>query len=52
MNFYKNHFGMIVSSVIALSVSLIMATAAIFVDHLTFTVPLFFPFSGALSPTQ
>lgn len=40
MNFYKNHFGMIVSSVIALSVSLIMATAAIFVDHLTFTIPL------------
>ena len=40
MNFYKNHFGMIVSSVIALSVSFIMATAAIFVDHLTFTVPL------------
>ena len=40
MNFYKNHFGMIVSSVIALSVSLIMATAAIFVEHLTFTIPL------------
>lgn len=40
MNFYKNHFGMIVSSVIALSVSFVMATAAIFVDHLTFTVPL------------
>ena len=40
MNFYKNHFGMIVSSVIALCVSLIMSTSAIFVDHLTFTVPL------------
>lgn len=40
MNFYKNHFGMIVSSVIAICVSLVMATAAIFVDHLTFTIPL------------
>jgi len=40
MNFYKNHFGMIISSVIAICVSFIMATAAIFVDHLTFTIPL------------
>ena len=40
MNFYKNYFGMIVSSVIALCVSLVMSTSAIFVDHLTFSVPL------------
>ena len=40
MNFYKNHFGMIVSSVIAICVSFVMATCAIFVDHLTFTIPL------------
>ena len=40
MNFYKNHFGMVVSSVIAICVSLIMATSAIFVDHLHFTIPL------------
>lgn len=40
MNFYKNHFGMIISSVVAICISLIMATSAIFVDHLTFTVPL------------
>lgn len=40
MNFYKNHYGMIISSVIAYCVSLVMATCAIFVDHLTFSVPL------------
>ena len=40
MNFYKNHFGMIISSVVAICISLIMATSAIFVDKLTFTVPL------------
>lgn len=40
MNFYKNHFGMIVSSVIAICVSLVMSVAAIFVDHLTFSIPL------------
>lgn len=40
MNFYKNHFGMIVSSVIAIAVSLVMATSAVFVDHLIFSVPL------------
>lgn len=40
MNFYKNHFGMIVSSVIALCVSFVMASAAIIVDHLTFSIPL------------
>ena len=40
MNFYKNHFGMIVSSVIAIFVSLIMSTSAIIVDHLTFSIPL------------
>lgn len=38
MNFYKNHFGMIMSSVIAICVSLVMASAAIFVDNLTFTI--------------
>ena len=40
MNFYKNHFGMIVSSVIAICVSFVMSTSAIFVDHLTFSIPL------------
>lgn len=40
MNFYKNHFGMIISSVVAICISFIMATCAIFVDNLTFTVPL------------
>lgn len=40
MNFYKNHFGMIISSVVAICISLIMAASAIFVDRLTFTVPL------------
>ena len=39
MNFYKNHFGMIISSVVAICISLIMATAAIFVAHLEFSVP-------------
>lgn len=38
--FFKNHFGMVVSTVIAIILSLCMATAAIFVDQLTFTVPL------------
>ena len=38
MNFYKNHFGMIISSVVAICISLIMATSAIFVDKLTFTL--------------
>ncbi|MCQ4637054.1 hypothetical protein NE619_09980 [Anaerovorax odorimutans] len=40
MNFYKNHVGMIIASIVALCLSLMMATAAIFVDHLAFTVPL------------
>ena len=40
MNFYKNHFGMIISSVVAICISLIMATSAIFVDKLTFTLLL------------
>ena len=40
MNFYKNHFGMIISSVVALCLSLLMAAAAIFVSHLVFSVPL------------
>ena len=39
MNFYKNHFGMIISSVVAICISLIMATAAIFVAHLGFSIP-------------
>lgn len=39
MNFYKNHFGMIISSVVAICISFIMATTAIFVAHLTFSVP-------------
>ena len=37
---FKNHFGMVVSTVIALILSFCMATSAIFVDQLTFTVPL------------
>lgn len=37
---YKSHFGMVVSSVIAICVSFVMAFSAIFVDHLTFTLPL------------
>ena len=37
---FKNHFGMVVSTVIALILSFCMATAAIFVDQLVFTVPL------------
>jgi hypothetical protein len=40
MNFYKNHYGMIISSVVAYCISLLMATCAIFVDHLSFSVPL------------
>ena len=40
MNFYKNHFGMIISSVVALCLSLLMATTAIFVSHLVFSIPL------------
>lgn len=40
MNFYKNHFGMIISSVVALCLSLLMASTAIFVSHLVFSVPL------------
>lgn len=40
MNFYKNHFGMIISSVVAICISLIMATSAIFVDRLVFSAPL------------
>lgn len=40
MNFYKNHFGMIISSVVAICISLLMATCAIFVDNLTFSIPL------------
>lgn len=39
MNFYKNHFGMVISSVVAICISLIMATAAIFVAHLEFSIP-------------
>ena len=38
---YKNHFGMVVSSVIAICVSFVMAASAIVVDQLTFTLPLF-----------
>lgn len=40
MNFYKNHFGMIISSVVAICISLIMASAAFFVSGLTFSIPL------------
>ena len=38
---YKSHFGMVVSSVIAICVSFVMAASAIVVDQLTFTLPLF-----------
>lgn len=37
---YKSHFGMVVSSVIAICVSFFMASAAIYVDHLEFSLPL------------
>lgn len=40
MNFYKNHFGMVISSVVAICISFLMATCAIFVDNLTFSLPL------------
>lgn len=40
MNFYKNHYGMIISSVVAYCISLLMASCAIVVDQLTFSVPL------------
>lgn len=38
MNFYKNHFGMIISSVVALCLSCIMATCAVFVGGRAFIV--------------
>lgn len=38
---YKSHFGMVMSSVIAICVSFMMAASAIVVDQLTFTLPLF-----------
>lgn len=40
MRAYENHFGMVTSTIIAISLSLVMATAAIFVDHLDFGIPL------------
>lgn len=39
MRAYENHFGMVTSTIIAISLSLVMATAAIFVDHLDFGIP-------------
>ncbi len=38
--FFKNHFGMVVSLIIALILSLLMATAAIFWNHLDFSIEL------------
>lgn len=38
MNFYKNHFGMIISSVVALCLSCLMATCAVFVGGRAFVV--------------
>lgn len=38
--FFKNHFGMVVSIVIALLLSICMATTAIFWDHLDFSIEL------------
>lgn len=38
MNFYKNHYGMVIASVIALLLSLIMAASIIVIDHLEFTL--------------
>lgn len=38
--FFKNHFGMVVSVVIALILSVCMATTAIFWDHLEFSIEL------------
>lgn len=40
MRAYEDHFGMVTSTIIAISLSLVMATAAIFVDHLDFGIPL------------
>lgn len=38
--FFKNHFGMVVSVVVALLLSFCMATTAIFWDHLEFSIEL------------
>jgi hypothetical protein len=40
MPYFKNHFGMIVSLIIALVLSISMSTTAIFYDHLTFSIEL------------
>lgn len=40
MRSYKNHFSMIIASVIAIVLSLIMSASAIFIDNLTFSIPL------------
>lgn len=39
MNFYKNHYGMIISSVIAIGVSIVMATAAFIVQGSPIELP-------------
>ncbi|MGN0974527.1 MAG: hypothetical protein ACI4OL_00890 [Gemmiger sp.] len=38
--FFKNHFGMVMSIIIALLLSICMATTAIFWDHLEFSIEL------------
>jgi hypothetical protein len=40
MVFFKNHFGMVISMIIALILSLCMALTAIFWDHLPFSIEL------------
>jgi hypothetical protein len=40
MVFFKNHFGMVVSVIIALILSICMATTAIFWNHLPFSIEL------------
>jgi hypothetical protein len=40
MVFFKNHFGMVISMIIALILSICMATSAIFWNHLPFSIDL------------
>jgi hypothetical protein len=40
MVFFKNHFGMVISMIIALILSICMATTAIFWNHLPFSIEL------------
>ncbi|MDO4567234.1 MAG: hypothetical protein Q4B42_07875 [Oscillospiraceae bacterium] len=40
MSFFKNHFRMVMTCILAFCLSLIMATSAIFIANLNFTIPL------------